>query len=74
MRILFYYFLPALVPIFLYTISYYIDCRKAKLEGKRSPKYLTPHFSKVFIISLVIAIFTFLVIFGLMQGRTIETH
>lgn len=72
MRVLFYYFLPALIPVLLYTISFYIDCRKAKAEGEEPPKYLTPHFSYAFIISLVLAIITFIIIFGVMESRTIE--
>ncbi len=72
MRILFYYFLPALIPLLLYVISFYIETYRAKKHGEVEPKFFSTKFFNAFIISLVVAIITFLIIFGFMQNRTVS--
>ncbi len=73
MRILFYYFLPALIPILLYVVSYYAECYHAKKLGNPEPKFFSTKFFNAFIISLVVAIFIFIIMFAIMQNRVVST-
>jgi H+/gluconate symporter-like permease len=74
MRILFYYFLPALIPILLYVISFYIESYRAKKHNLPAPQFFSSKFLNAFMISLVIAILTFILLFAVMQNRTIENY
>ena len=74
MRILFYYFLPALIPLLLYVISFYVESYRAKKHNQLAPKFFSTKFLNAFIISLVIAILTFIILFAVMQNRTVENY
>ena len=71
-RILFYYFAPALVPILIYVAVYYAQCFFAKRNKKSPPKFMSKKLHFAFMVSLGIAILTFIILFGIMSGRTIE--
>lgn len=74
MRILFYYFLPALIPLLLYTISFYVESYRAKKHEQPLPKFFSTKFLNAFMISLIIAIVTFIILFAFMQNRTVESY
>lgn len=73
-RILIYYFLPALLPILIYLVIYGIELYNAKKHNQSKPKFFSPKLYKYFTISLGIAVLTFIVVFAVMSFRTIDEH
>lgn len=62
--------LSALLPLLLYCIVYFYACAEAKNNGAEKPKFLSSKLVNAFLLSLVITVIVFMVIY---VGNIVES-